>query len=62
MAMKQSLKPLAAQLKAIAKKAFCVKRMTVGVSDNAEALATVRKIRSALEAEGVLLQHMKELI
>ena len=30
--------------------------------DNAEALATVRKIRSALEAEGVLLQPMKELI
>jgi Zn-dependent M16 (insulinase) family peptidase len=35
----EALKALAAQLKAIAKKAFCVKRMTVGVSDNAEELA-----------------------
>ena len=33
------LQVLAAQLKALAKKAFCVKRMTVGVSDNAEDLA-----------------------
>lgn len=30
--------------------------------DNAEALATVKKIRSALEGDGVLLQPMKELI
>lgn len=30
--------------------------------DNAEALATVKKIRSALEGEGVLLRPMKELI
>ena len=35
------LQALAAQLKAIAKKAFCVKRMTVGISDNAEELADI---------------------
>ena len=48
-----ALQSLAAQLKALASKAFCVKRMTVGVSNNAEDLAdSVISAFSAGEAAG----------